>query len=195
MRERQKVTPMKYRILALASLLALVGCAGYAKSGTRQPGIMPVRHFDSNRYLGKWYELGRIENRFERGLTNTTASYSLNRDGTIKVVNAGYDPGRGKHREAVGKAKFLEGKDVGALKVSFFPPFYGGYTIVALDEDYQWAIVVGPNPRKYFWVLSRQSHLTERLKKQVLKVARDLNVDPTTILWVPQQGSHRTLAR
>ncbi|GAA5629172.1 outer membrane lipoprotein Blc [Brucella sp. NBRC 12953] len=185
---------MKLRLIAVASLVALVGCAGYAKSLTRQAGITPVRHFDSTRYLGKWYELGRIENRFERGMTDTTAHYTLNRDGTIKVVNAGYDPAKGKHREAVGKAKFVEGKDVGALKVSFFPPFYGGYNIVALDEDYQWAIVVGPNPGKYFWVLSRQSKLTQSLKNEAIRVARDLNVDASKILWVPQQSSGRSAA-
>ena len=179
--------PMKYRIFALVSLVALVGCAGYAKSVNRQAGIVPVRNFDATRYLGKWYELGRIENRFERGMTDTTAQYSLNRDGTIRVVNAGYDPAKGKVREAIGKAKFVETKDVGALKVSFFPPFYGGYDIVALDEDYQWAIVVGPNPNKYFWVLSRQSKLTQSLKNRALGVARDLHVDASKILWVSQQ--------
>lgn len=178
---------MKYRILVLLSLLALVGCAGYAKSVNRLAGIVRVRNFDVTRYLGKWYELGRIENRFERGMTDTTAQYSLNRDGTIRVVNGGYDPANGKYREAIGKAKFIAAKDVGALKVSFFPPFYGGYNIVALDDDYQWAIVVGPNPNKYFWVLSRQPKLTQGLKNRVLGVARDLHVDASKILWVPQQ--------
>lgn len=181
---------MKFRIVALVSLVALVGCAGYARSVTRQAGITPVRHFDTMRYLGKWYELGRIENRFERGMTHTTAHYSLSQDGTIKVVNSGYDPARGKHRDAVGKAKFVEGSDVGALKVSFFPPFYGGYNIVALDEDYQWAIVVGPNPRKYFWILSRKPRLTQSLKNEALRIARDLDVDAGKILWV-EQGTDR----
>ncbi len=124
-------------------------------------------------------------------MTDTTAQYSLNRDGTIRVVNAGYDPAKAKVREAIGKAKFVETKDVGALKVSFFPPFYGGYNIVALDDDYQWAIVVGPNPNKYFWVLSRQSKLTQSLKNRALGVARDLHVDASKILWVSQQKRAR----
>jgi len=186
---------MKYRILALVSLVALVGCAGYSKAVNRQAGIAPVRNFDATRYLGKWYELGRIENRFERGMTETTAQYSLNDDGTIRVVNGGYDPAKGKYRESIGKAKFIEGKDVGALKVSFFPPFYGGYNIVALDEEYQWAIVVGPNPQKYFWVLSRQPKLTQSLRNRALGVARDLNVDASKILWVPQQQARKTSLR
>lgn len=177
---------MKYKVLALLSLAALVGCASYNKTTARQAGVVPVRNFDADRYLGKWYELGRIENSFERGMTQTTANYSLNKDGSIKVVNGGFDPAKGKYRDAVGKAKFVEGPSVGALKVSFFGPFYGGYNVVALDDDYQWAIVVGPNPNKYFWVLSRQPKLSTSLKNRALAVARDLNVDPSKILWVQQ---------
>jgi len=178
---------MRYKVLALASLLALVGCVGYNKSVARQAGVVPVRDFDAKRYLGKWYELARIENRFERGMTQTTAQYSQNADGTIKVVNAGFDPVKGRFRSAVGKAKFVEGANVGALKVSFFGPFYGGYNVVALDDDYQWAIVVGPNPSKYFWVLSRKPGLTRQLKNKALSVAHHLNVDQDKRLWVDQK--------
>lgn len=177
---------MKYKVLALLSLTALFGCASYKHSVTRRAGVVPVRNFDADRYLGKWFEVGRIENRFERGMTKTTAEYSLNKDGSIKVVNGGFDPAKGRYRVAVGKAKFTEGEDVGALKVSFFGPFYGGYNVVALDEDYQWAIVVGPNANKYFWVLSRSPKLTKRLKDKALSVAQGINVDSSKIIWVQQ---------
>ncbi|OYR07437.1 lipocalin family protein [Brucella thiophenivorans] len=177
---------MKFKALALLSLVGLVGCAAYGVAPTQSPAITPVQNFDANRYLGKWYELGRIENSFERGMFKTTAQYSLNSDGSIKVVNSGYDPAKQKFRDATGKAKFVGSPNVGALKVSFFGPFYGGYNVVALDDQYQWAIVVGPNPNKYFWVLSRQPKLTKRLKDKALSVAKGLNVDAAKIIWVQQ---------
>lgn len=169
-------------ITALAGLTILTAC----KTTRHDLALAPVRNFDADRYLGKWYELGRIENRFEKGMNQTTAQYSLNEDGTIKVVNAGFDPAKGKFRSSTGKAKFAEGADVGALKVSFFGPFYGAYNIVALDRNYQWSIVAGDNPNKYFWVLSRQPKLTNALKSEALKVANTLGVDPSTIIWVKQ---------
>lgn len=178
---------MKYKALALLLLFTLAGCVG-ERALRNQANIVPVKNFEADRYLGKWYEVGRIENSFERGMTETTARYSLNKDGTIKVVNGGFDPAKGKYRDVVGKAKFAKSPDVGALKVSFFGPFYGGYNVVALDKNYQWAIVVGPNPNKYFWVLSRQPRLTQFLKKEALSVAKNLQVEPSKILWVSQSG-------
>ena len=177
---------MKLKALWLILLVALVGCARSDVFLKQSSSIMPVQKFDANRYLGKWYELGRIENNFERGIIKTKAQYSLNSDGSIKVVNSGYDPEKRKFRDATGKAKFVGRSDVGALKVSFFGPFYGGYNVVALDKDYQWAVVVGPNPNKYFWVLSRQPKLTKRIKDKAIAVADNLNVGPGKIIWVQQ---------
>lgn len=170
-------------ITALSGLTILAACA------TRHDlALAPVDNFDADRYLGKWYELGRIENSFEKGMNQTTAQYSLNSDGTIKVVNAGYDPAKGKFRSATGKAKFADGANVGAFKVSFFGPFYGAYNIVALDPNYQWSIVAGNNPQNYFWVLSRQPSLTGALRSEALKVAKTLDIDPATIIWVKQES-------
>jgi len=121
-----------------------------------------VKPFDLSCYLGKWFELGRIENRFERGLTRTTAEYSLNADGTVRVVNSGFDPWKGRSTSATGSARFVGASDEGALKVSFFGPFYGGYNIIDIDENYEWAIIVGSS-RNYFWVLSRSTVLTDEL--------------------------------
>ncbi len=169
-------------VSALVGLAFLTAC----KTNRQDLALSPVKGFDANRYLGKWYELGRFENRFERGMTKTTAHYSLNHNGTIKVVNAGYDPAKGRNRSATGKAKFASSPDLGALRVSFFGPFYGGYNIVALDRNYKWSIVAGDNPKKYFWVLSRQSQLSTQLKNEALTVARKLGIDPSSILWVEQ---------
>lgn len=175
---------MKFKVITILLAGVLAGCVTYGKN-TSQPAIVPVKHFKADRYLGKWYEVGRVENRFERGMIKTTAEYSLNNDGTIKVVNGGFDPAQNKYRDVTGKAKFTRGRDEAALKVSFFGPFYGAYNVVALDDNYQWAIVSGSS-KKYFWVLSRKPNLTASLKAKAIAVAKDLGIDPQNIKWVPQ---------
>lgn len=171
--------------------LGLTGLAvGYALTRARSPqipqGIVPVKPFDLTRYLGKWYEVGRLENRFERGLTRTTAEYSLKSDQTVKVVNRGFDPWKGRWTQATGTASFVRSADEGALKVSFFGPFYGGYNIVDIDEeDYQWSIIVG-STRSYFWALSRKPDAGDELKARAVAQALLLGINPDAILWVPQ---------
>ncbi|MBQ0710227.1 MULTISPECIES: lipocalin family protein [unclassified Ochrobactrum] len=178
---------MRFGKLALGLTGLAVGYAlTRASSPQIPPGIVPVKPFDLTRYLGKWYEVGRLENRFERGLTRTTAEYSLNPDQTVKVVNRGFDPWRGRWTQATGTARFVRSTDEGALKVSFFGPFYGGYNIVDIDEgDYQWSIVVG-STRSYFWVLSREPEASAELKARAVAQALLLGINPDAILWVPQ---------
>ncbi len=100
----------------------------------------------------QWYEIARLDHRFERGLDNITATYTARADGGIDVLNRGYDRAKGEWREAQGKARFVGPRDRAMLEVSFFGPFYGGYNVVDLDPDYQLALVAGPT-REYLWIL------------------------------------------
>ena len=137
----------------LLPLLLVAGCAQHP------PGIEALGDFDAERYLGGWYEIARLDNRFEEGLDNVTANYTKRDDGGINVRNRGYDREEGSWQEVRGRAYFVDGPDKGALKVSFFRPFYGGYNVIALDrENYQWAMVCGPD-RSYLWILSRTPKL------------------------------------
>lgn len=170
--------------------VAAAGMAiGYAvlREWTLSPpkGVTPVRQFDLSGYLGGWYEVGRLENRFERGLIRTTAEYSLNTNGTVRVVNRGYDPSSGREKEAIGTAKFVGDRNVGALKVSFFWPFYGGYNVIDLGPGYEWAIIVGSS-RRYYWVLSRNPLPSEALRSRAELMAREIGIEPAEIFWVPQ---------
>ena len=167
-------------VAAIATLLTLSACA------TRPPeGVEPVTLFDVDRYAGRWVELARIDHRFERGLIQTSAEYNRNADGTIKVTYRVYDPRKKEWREAVGKARFVGEPTRAALKVSFFGPFYGGYNVVALDPNYQWAMVVGSD-LDYLWILSRTPTLPPGVRNRLLAKARALGVDIDKVLWVDQ---------
>ena len=163
-------------------LLILMG-SGLFSCATIPKGAVAVRPFDKEKYLGKWYEIARLDFKFERNLNNTTAEYSVNDDGTIKVVNRGYNYKKDKWSEATGKAKFVEGDDIAKLKVSFFGPFYSGYNVIALDPEYKYALVAGKN-LKYLWILSRETHIPEGIKKEYLKLADDLGYETSDLLWV-----------
>ena len=164
-------------IVALASFTAFISCR------TMPLGAVVVRPFDSNKYLGRWYEIARLDFRFERNLNNTTADYSLNEDGTIKVVNRGFNYITNEQKEAVGKAKFADQRDEGKLKVSFFGPFYSGYNVIALDPEYRYALIAGAS-LKYLWILSREKTIPENIKQEYLKRAQDLGYNTAELIWV-----------
>lgn len=141
--------------------MLLMGCAT-----SPPPGVEPVTGFDIDRYLGTWYEIARLDHRFERGLTDVTATYSRNDDGTIRVVNRGWNPEASEWETAVGKAKFQGPPTEARLRVSFFGPFYGGYFVFALDrENYAHALVAGPTIN-YLWILARDPVLDEEVYKE-----------------------------
>ena len=166
--------------LLLFLFLLLSSCASVPS------GISPVRDFDVSRYLGRWYEIARLDHSFERGLQNVTADYALNEDMSLAVLNRGYDPQKRKWKEAKGRAYFVEEADTGSLKVSFFWPFYGGYNIIDLDKDaYSYALVCGPD-LGYLWILSRTPHLDEALKKKLVEKARALGFDTERLIFVKQ---------
>jgi apolipoprotein D and lipocalin family protein len=147
------------KLVQLVCLALLAICAGCTGS---PDGVEPVEDFDLDRYLGTWYEIARLDHRFERGLSNVTASYSTADDGYVRVVNRGFDEDAGEWDESVGKARFSGPADTGQLEVSFFGPFYGGYNVIALDQEgYRWSLVAGPT-RSYLWLLARTPDLDQQ---------------------------------
>ncbi len=153
-----------------AALLALflTGCVGVPEN------VEPVGDFDVNRYLGKWYEIARLDHRFERGLNNVTAEYSLRDDGGIRVVNRGFSLSQNQWKQAEGKAFFVGSEDEGHLKVSFFGPFYGSYVIFELDrEDYGYAFVTSSR-KSYLWLLARTPMVSDDLVRHFIQRAQEL---------------------
>lgn len=145
-------------------------------------GATAISPFDVRRYLGTWYEIARLDYKFEHNLTNVTATYSLNDDGILEVDNKGFSPEKQLWKESTGKAKFVNSEEEGRLKVSFFGPFYAGYNIIDIDKHYKHALVVGNN-LKYMWILSRTTSMPIATKKRFLNKAEELGYDTDALIW------------
>lgn len=164
--------------LLVALLLSLLGCV-------RVPaGLEVVEEFEVEPYLGRWYEIARLDHSFERGLTRVTADYSLRDDGSIRVVNRGFDQAAGRWKEVEGRARLAGRPGEGRLKVSFFGPFYGAYNILALDHrDYGYALVSGPT-RNYLWILAREPVLDPRRLAELVDKARGWGFAVDRLIYV-----------
>ncbi|MBD3896377.1 lipocalin family protein [Halomonas sp. ML-15] len=159
--------------------LLLAGCTGMPS------GTQPVTGFELERYLGQWYEIARLDHSFERGLDCVTADYSMRSDDGVRVINRGYNLDEQEWDEAEGRAYFVDDEDVGRLKVSFFGPFFGGYNILELDDDYQHALVSGPN-RNYLWILARAPELDDATYQRLRDSAERLDFAVEELIEVEQ---------
>lgn len=149
-------------------------------------GVTPVNNFELERYLGRWYEIARLDHSFERGLQQVTADYSMREDGGVRVLNRGFSSKTKEWEKAEGKAYFVETATTGYLKVSFFGPFYGSYIITELDQDnYQFALVSGPD-RSYLWILSRTPQLPAATLNALVAKADSLGFDTSALIMVMQ---------
>ena len=164
-------------IIAVIVAITLAGCV----SGPKVDNT-PVAALDLNRYLGEWYEIARFDHSFERGVEQAKANYTLNEDGTIKVVNSGIKDG--KPKTAIGKGKRTDTPAL--LRVSFFGPFYADYRVMMIDEDYTYALV-GSGSADYLWMLSRTRVLPAAAKSELLSEAKRRGYDTDKLIWVKQE--------
>lgn len=170
---------MKKISLALLTL-TLLGCLG------KPDAVQPVTPFALDRYLGRWYEIARLDHSFERGLDHVNAEYSLRDDGTVRVLNRGYDPAKKEWKEAEGKAQFVANNNEGYLKVSFFGPFYGSYVVFGLDQqNYQYSFISGPDT-SYLWLLARTPTVSDAVMQQFLTEAKKAGFDTSKLILVDQ---------
>ena len=168
-------------VWTLVAVAMLSGCLGVPAS------VEPVQEFDLNRYLGKWYEIARLDHSFEEGLDNVTAVYSLRDDGGVNVVNRGFLSKDKVYQEALGRAYFVSDSDEGYLKVSFFRPFYASYVIFELDQDgYQYAFVSGPDT-SFLWLLSRTPTVEQALVDHFIATSARLGFDTGKLIFPIQK--------
>ncbi|WP_114192049.1 outer membrane lipoprotein Blc [Edaphovirga cremea] len=168
------------RLCVMMTALLSVAC-----SVKPPPDVEVVNNFEVKRYLGIWYEIARLDHRFERGLDHVTANYSTRDDGGIRVINRGFNVKKQEWEQSEGKGYFIGSPAQASLKVSFFGPFYGGYNVIELDKEYRYALVCGPN-KDYLWILSRTPTLDEGTREKLLETARKYGFDTDKLIWVNQ---------
>ena len=152
-------------------LLLLLTMASFLSCKTSQD-LPTVEKVDIQKYRGVWYEIARLPNSFEKGLECVTATYTLKDNGKIGVLNKGhFTEKENVSKTAKGTAWVPDEEYPGRLKVTFFWPFSGNYYIMALDEDYQYALVGDPS-RKYLWILSRTKTLDEAIYSKLMDHAK-----------------------
>ena len=152
-------------LFALTVTLGFLSSAAFSNPNSREP-LQTVSSVDINQYLGKWYEIASIPQRFQKGCAASSAEYSLRDDGDITVLNS--------CRLEDGSIKKVRGRawttdDTNAkLKVRFFWPFSGDYWIIELAEDYSYAVVGHPD-RDYLWILSRTAEISPALYDELME--------------------------
>jgi len=147
-------------------------------------GIRPVRGFDLKKYLGTWHEIARLEHSFEHGLSRATANYTLAPNGSVVVLNCGYEERTGRWKTVRAKASLVEASDIGHLKVSFFGPFYSSYIIFDLDADYSLAMVGGCN-KSYLWILARGLKIDDKTLLPMFEKAKTLGFPVDKLVFPP----------
>ncbi|MFO7869548.1 MAG: lipocalin family protein [Bacteroidales bacterium] len=165
------------------SIMVTVIIWGMSSCSSIPQGAVAVQDFDKSQYLGTWYEIARLDFKYERNLNNTTATYTLNENGTINVINRGFNVVTQEWKEATGTAKFVKADTIGMLKVSFFKPFYSGYNVIAIDKDYTYALVAGKN-LDYLWILSRTTSIPNEIRKNYLAIAQKIGYKTENLIWV-----------
>ena len=166
-------------------LLLVVGAIWGSKlteaAGTRAP-LEVVPSVDLSRYAGKWYEIARLPNRFQRDCAgDTSATYTLRADGKIIVLNQ-CRQADGRRKSVKGTARVADSKGPNTkLKVTFFWPFTGDYWIIDLDPEYRWAVVGEPG-RRYLWILNREPQMDMALYQQIVERAKQRGFDTEKLL-------------
>jgi apolipoprotein D and lipocalin family protein len=174
-------------ILLACAVLGMAFGSGGAQSQeqARKTPLTTVERVDLERYAGRWFEIARYPNRFQKGCAaDTTAEYSLREDGKIVVLNSCKQKNQ-KVKSARGTAQVVDKKSNAKLKVTFFWPFYGNYWIIDLEPQYRYAVVGEPD-RKYLWILSRTPALDEQTYAEIIGRIRSAGYDPSRLVKTPQ---------
>ena len=169
-------------VLTLVVFTGLIGCTSVP------PAPLPtVASVELPRYMGSWYEIAKLPNRFQASCaSDTVATYRVKDEG-VEVIN------RCRHADGSvdsiqGRAKVVPGSGGSRLRVSFFWPIYGDYWVLALDPDYQ-AALIGEPSRQYAWILSRSTSLDEGRLQALLARAQALGFDRAAFVRTPQTAA------
>lgn len=144
-----------------------------------------INPFEVDRFLGKWYEVARLDYKFDRNIINTSIDFSLKPNGTLKVVKRWYNYYKKKKEIKIGQAKFVGPMYEAMMKISYRKPIYLGYNVIGIDPDYNYALVAGEDFR-HLWLLSREHTMPEDIKKAFIHKAGMIGYDISKLIWVDQ---------
>jgi len=181
------------KILSVLIFTAILSVSVLAQNENK-PALQSVASVDLKQYVGKWYEIGKYPNKFQKKcIANTTATYTLKENGRIEVSNNCVLKD-GTTETAVGEAKIDDKKTNSKLKVRFAPgslswlPFvWADYWIIDLDSKYQY-VAIGEPKRNYFWILSRQSTMEDATYQSILRRAEAMGFQPGRVEKTPQNA-------
>ncbi|WP_077037614.1 lipocalin family protein [Pelomonas sp. KK5] len=171
------------RLWCLSAIFGLCSIAPAIRAAENAP-LPTVNSVDLARYVGSWYEIALLPNRFERQCVSDTQARYTAQDEGIRVLNR-CRKADGHVDSAEGRAKIVAASGNAKLRVTFFWPFYGDYWILALDDDYS-EVLVGTPDRRYGWILARRPDLPEARVQGLLERAKALGFDAAAFKRVPQ---------
>jgi apolipoprotein D and lipocalin family protein len=176
------------RIRNIFMVVSLIfAAAGLLAAGSEQP-LETVRHVDLNRYTGRWFEIARYPNWFEKKCDrDVTAEYSIKEDGDIRVLNSCINRA-GKPERSEGTAKVVDPATNAKLKVTFFWPFYGKYWVIELGNEYEYAVVGEPS-RHYLWILSRTPTMQDAVYQKILQHLTASGYEPRNLVRTAQAAA------
>lgn len=177
----RRVRCLLLMIIAITGIPIAGGCNAF------NPPLDVVEKVDLGSYTGRWYEIARYPNSFERGCVGVTADYSLRQDGRINVLNTCREESLdGNVRTIEGVARVVDSSTNAKLAVTFFGPFEGDYWILELGSEYEYAVVGDPS-RKFLWILSREPILDGNLYDDIVSRLPEKGYKPERLEQVLQQ--------
>jgi len=171
---------MQNLLITALIMLSITACK------SEQKDLTTVKELDLTKYAGTWYEIARLPNSFEKDLECVTATYTVLPNGKVEVLNKGYtNADTSKLKSIKGVAWVPDNNYPARLKVRFFWPFSGKYWVIALDKDYNYALVGDPS-RKYLWILSKSSTLDDSVYSTLVNIAKENGFDVEKLMMVNQ---------
>lgn len=186
-RRTADLPPILHAMVGLALAFWLAACDRPPVNRDPARPLTTAQSVDLERYLGRWYEIARFPNGFEKDCVGVTATYSRNTDGTIRVINrCRKHTLDGPEDVAQGVATVVDTQTNAKLSVSFFWPFAGDYWVLDLDPGYRWALVGEPSGR-YLWILSRTPAIAPEERSLVVAKLESMGYRTQALYWTPQQ--------
>ena len=176
----EKLKKTKHLLATLLACALACALAASCACADRRAAPPTARNVDIPRYMGAWYEIARLPSPFQSGTFDALAVYEADGAG-VKITNTATKPG-GKTSQSKASAYIPDASDSSKLRVTFFWPFYGDYWILAVDDDYQWALVGTPD-YKYLWLLSRSPGMERERAMEILGIAQSAGFDTSRAIF------------